>query len=923
MKIITHDQSVYLMDIEIPRKFSSDSKLVFESDGRSYVLDFHSYTFLGCEDEPKASKHYIIFGKNPPHLSFENDKPRRIVDSRTVYLRVAVIIDERIYYKLRKKNLSVEEQLLLFRNLSLTSVGVKQAVLLAAGLIKETEETGSKTFRSLRDIELFCSTIDDDDLCEIFRGASALDVEKQQWVVREFNRAFYDKYFPVKATAVNFNAILKRIFISKSNIEKLEGAFNVTPFPRILMIGDREYCKDVASAISSSIGYSIESKSLASISRACDISGDPTNYASALPSLPLKLFYKAGTSRMSLFLSNLDNLSHERQHGDPWIQIENLLQGSFEDSFFEKSIDLDHTLLFFHSNSDRQIGHITDDFTVVVNMRLSDNQKSQAYLTANPDCGLSLSALENVATSFTTDYGLSQLSRAISFKNASDNAHEETTCSPFLEFKKHASLYSPEIAEDINECQSELLSLSRSDPEYKKCSLRLKTLAKLKSLPKPDFDLGKARDILSHHVGNEDIKFSFIEHRLSEMVNAKNDRIGLRFLFIGPGGCGKTSLAELLQKASGCSPYVIDMSIVDTDLLSGVGNQYGESFPSIFSQHRQKVIILDEIDKAPSSVLNALLRILANGSYYDKNLQRNIDIDGLDIIACANSADLPSFFLDRFEVFYMTLNARKKELLFNTMLANELSEYKNNNIKITVPEDIKSEMFNTFLSTPGTGRDVNRLISSTIKKAIAKKFGSEASITTVELSTGDIPEYVENVVQSLPFAGKSSAVFVTATGNSGTSSVTSAYNDSGTEKLWLTGCCDLETIGVQAELAIQCIRPDAPIHVHIDGDNPKKGSSIGMAMFASLFSLVHNVLIPSEYAFTGELGLNHEINPIGAILEKADACLRESKTHFFVPSSNLEKISVEDQAYYNRHGLTLIGISTIDELSSYLVELAC
>jgi ATP-dependent Lon protease len=119
-----------------------------------------------------------------------------------------------------------------------------------------------------------------------------------------------------------------------------------------------------------------------------------------------------------------------------------------------------------------------------------------------------------------------------------------------------------------------------------------------------------------------------------------------------------------------------------------------------------------------------------------------------------------------------------------------------------------------------------------------------------------------------------------------------------------------------AELAIeQKAFETSDLHLHVpSGAVPKDGPSAGVAMVASLASLLTGRLAPPDVAMTGEITLRGKVLPVGGIKEKVLAAKRAGIRRVIVPEKN--RRDIEEIREELLEGLELVYVGTIDEALS-------
>jgi len=77
------------------------------------------------------------------------------------------------------------------------------------------------------------------------------------------------------------------------------------------------------------------------------------------------------------------------------------------------------------------------------------------------------------------------------------------------------------------------------------------------------------------------------------------------------------------------------------------------------------------------------------------------------------------------------------------------------------------------------------------------------------------------------------------------------------------------------------------LHIHVpSGGIAKDGPSAGVALVASLVSLLRSQPLPPEVAMTGEITLTGRVLPVGGIREKLLAARRAGIHHVLLPAQN-------------------------------------
>jgi len=107
------------------------------------------------------------------------------------------------------------------------------------------------------------------------------------------------------------------------------------------------------------------------------------------------------------------------------------------------------------------------------------------------------------------------------------------------------------------------------------------------------------------------------------------------------------------------------------------------------------------------------------------------------------------------------------------------------------------------------------------------------------------------------------------------------------------------------------------IHIHIpEGAIPKDGPSAGIAICASLLSLLLNKQIPADTAMTGEITLQGRIIPIGGLKDKLLAAQRAGVKTVIIPKENDKDLTEIPQNILKE--LKIIEVNNFEEVYKIL-----
>lgn len=467
----------------------------------------------------------------------------------------------------------------------------------------------------------------------------------------------------------------------------------------------------------------------------------------------------------------------------------------------------------------------------------------------------------------------------------------------------------------------ELVRLERISPSSPEYSVTRNYLDWILDLPwlestTDTLDLSKAEsDLERDHYGLKKIKKRILEFLAVRKL--KQDMHGPILCFSGPPGVGKTSLGQSIAKTMNREFVRMALGGVrDEAEIRGHRRTYIGALPGriIQSLKRAKtnnpVFMLDEIDKLgndyrgdPSSALLEVLDPEQNATFTDHYLDIEFDLSKVMFIATANVLDtIPEPLRDRMEVVELsgyTLQEKvaiaRRHLLTKQMEAHALSEE-----VLSISDEALGALVESYTREAGV-RNLEREIAAIcrgIAAAMAKGQKEKRVIGPDDLYPilGPVRFFPEIKARSW---GPGLATGLAWTPVGGKILFIESSKMKGNGGLTLTGKLG-EVMKESATAAHSYIRSHAQelgideeifskidIHVHVpEGAIPKDGPSAGVAMVASLVSVITGKEVRPDVAMTGEITLRGDVLPVGGIAEKVLGALRAGIREMVLPVLN-------------------------------------
>jgi ATP-dependent Lon protease len=461
-------------------------------------------------------------------------------------------------------------------------------------------------------------------------------------------------------------------------------------------------------------------------------------------------------------------------------------------------------------------------------------------------------------------------------------------------------------------------------------------------LDKEEIDIDKARRILDEdHFGLETIKRRIIEFLAVRKLNPEGHSPIL--CFVGPPGVGKTSLGQSIARALGLKFVRVALGGVhDEAEIRGHRRTYVGALPGNIIQAlrrcgtRNPVMMLDEVDKLSAShqgdPFSALLEVLdpeQNHTFRDNYLGVPFDLSKVLFIGTANMLDtMPPPLRDRMEIIQLSgyteeekLQIAKRYLLRRQLTANGLSGG-----QVQLEDSAIRGMISDYTREAGV-RGLERQIGGVLRNcAVAIASGEPGPI----MVTGDdlprilgAPRFENEIAMRTSVPGVATGLAWTPVG--GDILFVESSRVPGSGRLILTGQLgDVMKESAQAALTLvkgqaerlgldPSIFEKSDVHIHVPaGAVPKDGPSAGVAIFASLVSLLTQRTVQHDVAMTGEISLRGLVLPVGGIKEKTVAAARSGIKKVILPARN--RRDLEDIPASVRDALQFVWVERVEEV---------
>ncbi len=455
-------------------------------------------------------------------------------------------------------------------------------------------------------------------------------------------------------------------------------------------------------------------------------------------------------------------------------------------------------------------------------------------------------------------------------------------------------------------------------------------------------DIERARTILdADHHGLEKIKRRILEFLAVRKLNPQGRSPIL--CFVGPPGVGKTSLGQSIAKALGLKFARVSLGGVhDEAEIRGHRRTYVGALPGNIVQAirkvgtRNPVLMLDEVDKLsasfqgdPSSALLEVLDPEQNNSFRDNYLAVPFDLSQVLFIATANVLEsIPAPLRDRMEIIELGgyTEEEKMQIARRYLLQRQLTAHGLRTEQVLFTDEALRNVIGQYTREAGV-RQLERQLGAVLRHvAVGIAGGATARVTIDVPDVARIlgqPRFENEVAMRTAVPGVATGLAWTPVG--GDILFLESSRVPGNGKLILTGQLgDVMKESAQAAVTLvkslaerlgfdPAILNSSDLHIHVPaGATPKDGPSAGVALVASLASLLSNRTVRSDTAMTGEISLRGLVLPVGGIKEKCIAAARAGLRVVILPARN--RRDLEDIPESVRRSLEFVWADRIEQV---------
>ncbi|RLB37664.1 MAG: ATP-dependent protease [Deltaproteobacteria bacterium] len=406
-------------------------------------------------------------------------------------------------------------------------------------------------------------------------------------------------------------------------------------------------------------------------------------------------------------------------------------------------------------------------------------------------------------------------------------------------------------------------------------------------------------------------------------------RTGSAFLFVGPPGVGKTSLAISIAENLGIPYHKISLGgMQDEADLRGHGFTYEGSKPGAIVQGLIRMgvmngmFIMDEADKTEQFAISTLLEILdpeQNHLFHDKYTMTSVDIDlsNCVFILTANTLEtVPPPVINRCEVIHLDRYSLEEKIAIarHYLIDRVRHRYGINKDDIFFDPDKEADLLahliKDYTREPGV-RELERIIRTLFLRILRKEILT-GQAKGVSITREKIKEYLDTPIEPRQIAEENrvgemlalgvnlelaigSIIPIQATkvsvGGEGYGGYLSMVHATGNIQKIMDESRKVATTAIlycAKELGIDLSKAQVPIHLHFMGaSTPKDGPSAGGAIALALASALSEQKIRRDVAMTGEIDTQGRILGVGALDLKLETAYNAGCKTMIIPRENM------------------------------------
>ncbi|MCK8602492.1 S16 family serine protease [Desulfoferrobacter suflitae] len=408
-------------------------------------------------------------------------------------------------------------------------------------------------------------------------------------------------------------------------------------------------------------------------------------------------------------------------------------------------------------------------------------------------------------------------------------------------------------------------------------------------------------------------------------------RTGSAFLFVGPPGVGKTSLAISIARNLGIPYHKISLGgMRDEADMRGHGFTYEGSKPGAIVQGLIKMevmngmFILDEADKTEKFAIATLLEILdpeQNHLFHDKYTETTVDIDlsNCHFLLTANTLEgVPPVVANRCEIIFLDrYSVEEKIAIAREHLISRVRErYQIDQQQIFFDEKTKSDLLRYLVRnyTYEAGvRELERTIRTLFLRIQRKEILTKGE-RSVRITREKIKAYLDEPIkprqineddQSGEMLGlgvdlekgvgsvipiQATRIGMGATGGGIRRAYLSITHATGNIEKIMDESRKVATTGIfhRARALHIDLQSEEPVHLHFMGGSTRKdGPSAGGAIALALASLLSGRKIRRDVAMTGEIDTRGRITSVGGLALKIETAYNAGCRTVVIPRENL------------------------------------